>query len=244
MEGRLFEDLVVSRGPGRRAGAGGMPVSMLLHAAGLTGLLSLSMIVPDDLPAPPGPIVRIPSARAGAAGPPSSTPPAPAPRRVSRPPRGSVVPLLVPTEETQAIEPSMPEIETDGGCIGCSPVGEGPGGPGDEDAVGDGPAGAPAAGGEPRPVRVGGNIDPPRKTRHVDPVYPELAKQARLAATVILECVIDRDGRVQRVTVLRGHPLFDAAAVEAVREWTYRPTRLNGIAVEVVMTVTVRFSPR
>ena len=59
---------------------------------------------------------------------------------------------------------------------------------------------------------------------------------------MILECVIDREGRIRSVGVLRGHPLLDAAATDAVRQWTYRPTLLNGVPVEIVMTVTVRFA--
>jgi TonB family protein len=98
------------------------------------------------------------------------------------------------------------------------------------------PAAAPVA-----PVRVGGAIAEPRKTRHVSPTYPADALQARLQGTVILECTIDVEGAVADVRVLRGQPLLTEAAVEAVRQWTYEPTRLNGVAVPVVMTVTVNF---
>jgi TonB family protein len=98
------------------------------------------------------------------------------------------------------------------------------------------PAATPVA-----PVRVGGAIAEPRKTRHVSPTYPADALQARLQGTVILECTIDVEGAVADVRVLRGQPLLTEAAVEAVRQWTYEPTRLNGVAVPVVMTVTVNF---
>ena len=94
------------------------------------------------------------------------------------------------------------------------------------------------------PVRVGGHIQAPRKIRHVDPAYPELARTAGVSGIVILECVIDREGRVQSVQVLSGHPLLKAAAVHAVGQWAYTPTRLNGVPVAVVMTVTVRFTTR
>jgi periplasmic protein TonB len=243
MEGRLFEDLVVSRGGPRRVQAGGMPVSFALHAAGITGLLALSLAVPEKPPAPAPPRITdvgwLP--RVG------SRVPAPARHSaVARNPRGNrraatpvvEIPVDVPIEP----EPFAPEDAT--GCVGCMLRG-GPGGdPSDERGGGDDEEGRGSTRLGNDPVRVGGHIQAPRKMRHADPVYPELAKQARVAATVILECVIGRDGRVQRVTVLRGHPLFDAAAVDAVRQWTYHPTRLNGIPVEIVMTVTVRFTPR
>jgi protein TonB len=95
-----------------------------------------------------------------------------------------------------------------------------------------------------QPLRVGGHVQAPRKIRHVDPVYPDLARRAGVSGIVILECVIDREGRIRSVEVLRGQPLLDAAAVDAVRQWTYRPTLLNGVPVEIVMTVTVRFANR
>lgn len=91
------------------------------------------------------------------------------------------------------------------------------------------------------PVRVGGQVRPPRKLRDVAPSYPPLARQARVQGLVILQCTIDREGRVTEVKVLRGHPLLDAAAVEAVRKWLYEPTEVDGEPVPVIMTVTVNF---
>jgi protein TonB len=97
---------------------------------------------------------------------------------------------------------------------------------------------------EPRLVRVGNGVEAPRKLRHVAPVYPELARQARVQGTVTLECAIDPHGRVAQARVLSGSPLLDAAALDAVRQWVYTPTRLNGIPVAVILTVTVRFELR
>jgi protein TonB len=90
-------------------------------------------------------------------------------------------------------------------------------------------------------VRVGGAIQEPRKLEHVNPAYPDIARQARVQGVVILECTIGPDGRIEHVTVLRGIPLLDAAAVEAVRQWVYTPTLVNGVPARVIMTVTVRF---
>jgi TonB family protein len=93
----------------------------------------------------------------------------------------------------------------------------------------------------PRSVRVGGSILEPRKLKNVSPVYPAMAKQARVQGIVILECTIGGDGLVKDVKVLRGVELLDAAAVDAVRQWEYTPTLLNGVPVSVIMTVTVNF---
>jgi protein TonB len=91
------------------------------------------------------------------------------------------------------------------------------------------------------PLRVGGAIAEPRKTRNVSPVYPAEAIAARVQGVVILECTISPEGKVVAVKTLRGVPLLDEAAIEAVRQWEYTPTLLNGVPVPVIMTVTVKF---
>lgn len=129
-------------------------------------------------------------------------------------------------------DPSGAELLPVGGACpsGCRPL----------DGSAPRPARKPAAT-PPPPVRIGGAIPEPRKIGHVDPVYPDIAKQARVQGIVILECTIDTQGRVSDVRVLRGIPLLDEAAIEAVRQWVYEPTRLNGVPVPVLMTVTVNF---
>ena len=92
------------------------------------------------------------------------------------------------------------------------------------------------------PVRVGGPIKPPVKTRDVKPVYPPVARDAGVQGVVIIEAGIDSQGNVVNAHVLRGQPLLDEAAIEAVRQWTFRPTQLNGAPVPVIMTVTVNFT--
>lgn len=90
-------------------------------------------------------------------------------------------------------------------------------------------------------MRVGGSIREPRKVKHVNPVYPDIARQARIQGVVILECTVSAQGDVVEVKLLRSVPLLDAAAVEAVRQWRYTPTLLDGVPVPVIMTVTVNF---
>jgi protein TonB len=95
-----------------------------------------------------------------------------------------------------------------------------------------------------KPVIVGGKIAAPRKLRDAAPIYPTIAQSARVQGMVILQATIGADGRVTDVTVLRSIPLLDQAAVDAVRQWEYSPTLLNGVPVPVVMSVTVSFALR
>ncbi|HEX6322434.1 MAG TPA: energy transducer TonB [Vicinamibacterales bacterium] len=92
------------------------------------------------------------------------------------------------------------------------------------------------------PVRVGGDIKQPMKVRDVKPVYPAEAQEARVQGIVILEAMIDVDGSIAEARVLRGVPMLNDAALDAVRQWRYTPTLLNGVAVPVIMTMTVTFT--
>ena len=92
------------------------------------------------------------------------------------------------------------------------------------------------------PLRVGGNIKAPAKTKDARPEYPDGARAAGIQGVVIMEAVIDPGGKVGDVRVLRSIPELDQAAVEAVRQWEFTPTLLNGAPVPVIMTVTVNFT--
>jgi periplasmic protein TonB len=97
---------------------------------------------------------------------------------------------------------------------------------------------------KPEPVRIGGNMKPPARTYSVDPVYPSVALAAREEGTVTLEAVIDEAGNVKDLKVIGSRPLLDKAAIEAVSKWRYTPTRLNGVAVPIILTVRVTFALR
>lgn len=75
----------------------------------------------------------------------------------------------------------------------------------------------------------------------VQPDYPVLARQARIQGAVVLKAVISRNGTIENLQVLSGHPMLVRAAVDAVRQWRYRPYLLNGEAVEVETQITVNF---
>ena len=90
-------------------------------------------------------------------------------------------------------------------------------------------------------VRVGGKIRPPTKVKDVKPVYPDAARSARVQGMVIVEATIGANGKVIDAKVLRSVPMLDQAALDAVKQWEFTPTLLNGKPVPVVMTVTINF---
>ena len=100
----------------------------------------------------------------------------------------------------------------------------------------------PQPGWPPNAVRVGGNMKVPMKTKHVAPVYPPIAQSANVQGVVILEALLGPDGKVQDARILRSIPLLDQAALDAVKQWEFTPTLLNGSPVPVIMTATMQFT--
>jgi TonB family protein len=90
-------------------------------------------------------------------------------------------------------------------------------------------------------VRVGGRIKAPIKIKDVAPAYPAMAMSAGVSGAVVIEATIGLDGKVLDATVVRSVPMLDQAALDAVRQWEYTPTLLNGAPVPVLVTVTVNF---
>lgn len=102
---------------------------------------------------------------------------------------------------------------------------------------------APHASGQvAEPVRVGGEVKPPRKIKDANPTYPAAAREAKKQGTVILEIVISAEGKVASIKVVRSLPPLDQAAVEAVQQWRYAPTLISGKPTAVVMTVALNFA--
>ena len=92
------------------------------------------------------------------------------------------------------------------------------------------------------PVRVGGRIRTPTKVRDVKPIYPEMARTARVQGVVTIEATVGSTGKVEETRVIRSVPMLDQAALDAVRQWEYQPTLLNGVPVPIVMTVNINFT--
>jgi protein TonB len=93
----------------------------------------------------------------------------------------------------------------------------------------------------PKQVTVGGRVEMARLIHRVEPRYPQLARQMHVAGTVQLVGVIATDGRIRELRLMGGHPLLAPAALEAVRQWVYEPTLLNGEPVELIATISVIF---
>jgi len=94
----------------------------------------------------------------------------------------------------------------------------------------------------PKRVSVGGNVQAARLVNRVQPVYPPLARQTRISGTVKLHAIIGKNGQVEQLQVLSGHPLLVQSALDAVKQWRYQPTLLNGEPVEVDTEIDVIFS--
>lgn len=222
-----------------------LAVSLIFHSA----LVATAILVPiffleDVLPAP-GQAVQAFFATPADVAPPPPPPPPPPPAGIRA--KVHAAPVVRPPEPGRFVAPvetpeRLPATESILGVEGGVPGGVEGGVPGGVvgGVVGGLPREAPAP--PPAVVRVGGNIRAPKLVHEVKPVYPGLAIQARLSAIVILEAHVGVDGRVQSVRILRGAPVFDDAAVEAVKQWRYQPLLLNGQPTEFVLTVTVSFN--
>jgi protein TonB len=213
------------------------PVSIAIHLAGLSAIVLVPLLMSSDLPEP-ATGVRAFLVEPPAIAAPPPPPPAPAAAAARRAP--------VPTAPARFVAPVatpesvVPEESFDAGIEGG--VAGGVEGGVEGGVVGGIIGGLPEAPPPVEPVRVGGQISEPRKLRHVPPVYPDLARQARVTGIVILDAEISPAGQVGEIKVLRSIPLLDEAAMAAVKQWVYAPTLLNGVPVPVIMTITLRFS--
>jgi protein TonB len=243
MQQRLFEDLLDSDTTAHRTKQGyTLPVSIAIHLVVLIAVVVVPLLTSEELPEPTS-VVKAFFVEPQAAPPPPPPPPPPAPRAQTAQPKPVATPPPVTdnkfTAPIETPDEVKPEEGIDLGVEGGVPGGVEGGVPGG--VVGGVVGGLPDAPPPPQAVRVGGQIKEPKKLKNVNPVYPDIAKQARVQGVVILECTISPQGKVTDVKILRGIPLLDAAAVEAVKQWVYSPTLLNGVPVPVIMTVTVNF---
>lgn len=177
--------------------------------------------------------------------PPEPPAPAPPPEAPKAPQPDLPNPDAAPPEAPDKISPEPPErLKLPSGppdkiCINCVVGGDPNNKPIFETPP---PLPPPPAPPEPqKPLRVS-ESQAPKQLARVNPIYPPIAQSARVEGIVILEATIDVSGNVVNVTVLRGQPLLNEAAVAAVRQWKYQPHRLNGQPVPVIMTVTVNFT--
>jgi protein TonB len=242
MQQRLFEDLLESDVVAHKTKQGyTLPVSIAIHVAVLLAVIVVPLLTSEDLPEPTS-VVKAFFVEPAAAPPPPPPPPPPAPKAAVPQKVAPTPPPVTDNKFTAPVETPdevKPEEGIDLGVEGGVPGGVEGGVPGG--VVGGVVGGLPDAPPPPQAVRVGGQIKEPKKLKNVNPAYPDIAKQARVQGVVILECTISPQGKVTDVKILRGIPLLDAAAIEAVKQWVYSPTLLNGVPVPVIMTVTVNF---
>ena len=204
------------------------------------GLLKALMLVPVPTapPAPPPPMLAKAIPRS-----------APAPRKFSA--DALVSPVVIP--KAVAIISEAPAIELEalaggvpGGIPGPALPGTGTGFFSNALSVAPPPPPPPPKAAAPPPaapsqITVGGDVQAGRILQQIQPVYPALARQGRIQGNVQLKAIISADGKVKTLTVVSGHPLLVDAALNAVRHWTYQPTLLNGVPVEVNTEILVRF---
>jgi protein TonB len=216
-----------------------VPLSIAAHAAGVLAFFIIPLAAKEE-PPPPAPLPRILNIISARPIPPP--PPGPQHRQVSTVTRDAAV---APTAAPDAIAKEEPAPSTGAGDTAPGGVDLSPGVPG---GVGSGerfvppPPPTPEPAQERKPVRPGGDIREPKKIAHVPPIYPPIAISAGVHGIVILEATISETGSIENLRVLRSHPLLERAAIDAVKQWRYTPTRLNGVPVPIIMTVTVNFT--
>jgi protein TonB len=215
----IFEILIV----------GGMVLVPLIYTEALPkGQLMTFLVAPPPPPPPP-------------------PPPAAAPVRVVRRVTAEDImraPTVIPKNITQIKDEPVPSAAL--GVVGGVPGGMPGGTPGGVlgsiiSSVASAPPPPPPQAATPKRIRVGGQVEAAKLIFQPKPEYPPLARMARIQGTVRLEAVISRDGMIQDLKVLSGHPLLVKSAIEAVQRWRYQPTLLNGEPVEVVTEVDVNF---
>lgn len=237
MPAEFLRDVV--RPPARRSRTWSvLPLSIALHAAGALAffIIPLAAEEPPPAPLPMGRALHVMEAR--------SVPPPPPPPRGTTPAVARVNPGAAPLFAPPRIEPERRIEPVDPSAYDTRPgVIDGvPGGLMLDDAVPPPPPPPPAPVAKDRQAyRPGGEISEPKKIHHVPPVYPAIALSAGVQGVVILEATIGETGTIENVRVLRSHSLLERAAVEAVKQWRYTPTRLNGRPVPIILTVTVNF---
>jgi protein TonB len=181
------------------------------------GMLSTFLVAPAPPPPPPPPVAVVKTVR---------------PKIIQ--PQTMRAPTVIP-KKIEIIKEAAPDVSMGEASFGVA------GGTGllGESSVIAPPPPKPVA---PARIRVGGNVQSAALVRKVDPVYPQIARTAHISGTVILHAIISKDGTIQELQYVSGPPLLMRSAMDAVREWRYKPTLLNGEPVEVDTTISVVYT--
>jgi periplasmic protein TonB len=241
----MFEDSLLESGGRLKTKRGRTTTFAIILEIGLIGLMVLMpLIFTEALPkqqlmtflvAPPPP--------------PPPPPPAAAPVKIVHQVQTDIVngALRTPTKIPQKIQmikedeapPAMASAGVVGGVPGGVPGGQMGGVIGG--IISSTPVAVPKVA-TPQRVRVSAGVTSGLLIRKVNPVYPPLARQARISGTVVLRAVISKDGAIENLQLISGHPMLAPAAIDAVKQWKYKPYLLNGEPVEVDTEVQVNFT--
>ncbi len=264
----MWEKTLIESKGGKKRKWWMFPLSLFLHSLIIGIIVGMSYWMVEAVEAPPIPVTLYsapppppppPPAAAKRKAAPEEAKPKPVVKKVEVPkevqptiPEEIPVPEddLAPTD-TGAIDETATDTGVDeggvaggveGGVVGGTEGGV-PGGVlgGVEGGIPGGTLGG-TPGGDEVPMRITAEVKQPELIKKVEPPYPEVARRSRLEGVVVLEAVITKTGAVEEVKILRPlHPVLDAAALNAVKQWKYKPAVLNGRPVKVYFTVTVTF---
>jgi protein TonB len=235
----MFNDLIESSTEKKRTNTGwSVILSAIVQISGLSVLILIPLIFTQALPKAMLSTLLV-------APPPPPPPPPPPVKEIIKPvarliQSGKLVqPRAIPRDVAVFKEAELPpdviNNTNQSGVFG--------GIPGQGIMGGSGPAlPAPKDAAAPARIKQGGEVTAASIITQTRPVYPPLARQARIQGAVVLHAIIDKDGKVAQLEIVSGHPLLVQSALDAVKQWRYKATELNGDPVEVDTTIQVTFT--
>jgi periplasmic protein TonB len=243
----MFDDLVISSAqPKRTNSVWTVALSTIIQIGIVIVMILIPLIYTEALPK------QMLTTFLVAPAPPPPPPPPPAPvQRIVKPVQRLIhngqmmAPTVIPKKVEMIKEEELPPDIGNVGVVGGVPGGIAGGSAG---GVLGGIIGGAGSGMPPPPkaaparIRVGGNVQAAALVRKVDPIYPPIAKTAHISGTVVLHAIIGKDGSVKDLEYVSGPPLLMKSALDAIKQWRYKPTMLNGEPVEVDTTISVVFS--
>src|SRR5271166_4790411 len=242
----MFEDSLIESGGRLKTKRGIWTVLSFVLEAVLVGILVLiPLLFTEALPK-----TQLMTFLVAPPPPPPPPPPAAAPVKIVKQVQTNIIdnqlrtPSKIP-EKVQMIkeDEAPPPVMSAGGVVGGVPGGI----PGGQmggvigGIISSTPVAVPKVA-TPQRVRVSQGVSQGLLVRRVQPNYPPLARQARIQGTVVLHAVISKDGSIEGLTLISGHPMLAPAAIDAVKQWKYKPYLLNGEPVEVDTEVLVNFT--
>jgi periplasmic protein TonB len=235
----MFEDSTFeSTGRIRTRSRRWMIAATIFNGAILLALILIPLIYPEALPRHAFPFLMVALPPPPATQPPPTQQQAHPARGMTEMPEGKIqVPILIPHD------PFIPASSEPKGAINTSGLGPGPGGPAGPSGIFPGQSPVPQVRLVPKaPVRLSGLVVEGLLIHKTIPVYPRIGVAVGAEGTVVLQATISKAGTIENLRVVSGPPIFEQAAIDAVKTWRYRPYLLDGEPVEVETTVNVIFT--